>query len=105
MKWRFYLEHKIKPVKLNTLYHCCFKNGADVYQVEYSLTTGAIGNETTSEGHLWLVVSVEGEENIKFHLSKSRTILKQPKEIIEVIVQREAGRFLQQLWATAPPNA
>lgn len=92
-------------MKLNTLYHCCFKKGADVYQVEYFLTTGAIDNETTSKGCLWLVISVEGEENIKFHLSKSLAILKQPKEIIEVVVQRETGHFLQQLWATAPPNA
>ena len=92
-------------MKLNTLYHCCFKKGADVYQVEYSLTTGAIDNETTSKGHLWLVISVEGEENIKFHLSKSLTILKQPKEIVEVIVQRERWQFLQQVWSTAPPHA
>ena len=62
-------------------------------------------NEPTNAGCLWLVVSVAGEENIKFHLSKSLVILKQPKEIVEVIVQRETWHFLQQLWATASPDA
>jgi hypothetical protein len=59
------------------------------------LTNDSLSEEQCNEGNVWLVISLEGDVNQKFIVSKPSSILLQPREIVEVIIQRETINYLQ----------
>ena len=92
-------------MQVNTLYPYAFHKEGELYTTEYFMTTDSIDNQLPAKGSVWIVVAVEGEERHVFHLPKPSGILKQPREIIEIIIQREVMRFLQGPAALAFHNA
>jgi len=91
-------------MQLNTVYELRFEKG-QVYQVNYYLTTDVLTDETLAADSLWLVISIDGNEDETFYLSKPASILKQPKEVIEIIVQRETIYCMHRPITPAFPEA
>ena len=92
-------------MQLNTLCQFSFHKDGEFYSTEYFVTTDSMDNQTLPKGSVWIVVAVEGEERQIFHQSKPSGILKQPREIIEIIIQREVVRFMQSIAAPVFQNA
>jgi hypothetical protein len=59
------------------------------------LTNDSLSEQHSNDGNVWLVISIEGDANQKFIVSKPSSILLQPREIVEVIIQRETINYLQ----------
>jgi hypothetical protein len=83
-------------MQLNTLYQYFFRSNTETFRIDYFLTTDTLSDQVNSEGNVWLVISLEGEDKQKFVVSKPASILHQPREIIEVIIQRETVSYLHQ---------
>jgi hypothetical protein len=82
-------------MQLNTLYQYFFHSNAEACRIDYFLTNDSLSEEPCNEGNVWLVISIEGDQNQKFIVSKPSSILIQPREIVEVIIQRETINYLQ----------
>ena len=82
-------------MQLNTLYQFFFRSNSETSRIDYFLTTDTLSDQVNSDGNVWLVISLEGEDQQRFVVSKPASILHQPKEIIEVIIQREIVKYLQ----------
>ncbi|MGZ3838179.1 MAG: hypothetical protein ACXVMS_05865 [Flavisolibacter sp.] len=82
-------------MELNTLQHCRFQYGNLEFLVEYFLTADLIEEDLVAPGLVALVVSWGKEENQKHCVTKSVALLRQPKDIIEIIVQREVLHLVQ----------
>ena len=91
-------------MQLNTLYQYIFRSDTETFRIDYFLTTDTFSDQSNSEGNVWLVISLEGEVKQKFLVSKPSSILHQPKEIIEVIIQRETNNYLQHCVTTMALN-
>ena len=72
------------------LQECNFNKGCQRYVVEYFLTLDRIGDTVPPHGEVWLVLSIRESEHQKHYVLKSLSILRQPKEVIDIIVRREA---------------
>lgn len=84
-------------MEVETIHQYCFKRGSETCSVEFFLSTKAMGHQINEPGKIWLFISVKGNEEHKFCLPKSIDILRQPKEIVRVIVKRETLHYLQRL--------
>jgi hypothetical protein len=82
-------------MQLNTLYQYLFHSDAEPCRIDYFLTTDSLSEQHNNDGNVWLVISIEGDANQKFIVSKPSSILLQPREIVEVIIQRETINYLQ----------
>jgi hypothetical protein len=82
-------------MQLNTLYQYFFRSGTESFRIDYFLTTDTLSDQVNSDGNVWLVISLEGEDKQKFLVSKPLSIIHQPKEIIEVIIQRETVSYMR----------
>jgi|GEM_PF-1437250 len=82
-------------MQLNTLYQYCFRTGTETFRIDYFLTAEELNGQVNIAGNIWLVVSLEMGDKQKFLVSKPSSILHQPKEIIELIIQRETLSYLQ----------
>ncbi len=83
-------------MQLNTLYHYRFRSGTETIRIDYFLTADELNDQVNIEGNIWLVISLEAGHQQKFLVSKPSSILHQPKEIIELIIQRETLSYIQQ---------
>ncbi len=83
-------------MQLNTLYQYCFHSGTETFRIDYFLTADELSDQVNIAGNIWLVISIEVGEKQNFLVSKPSSILHQPKEIIELIIQRETLSYLQQ---------
>lgn len=75
-------------MELNTLKQCHFNNGSQRFDIDYFLTKDSIGGDPLLPQEVRLVLSIRG--NQKRYIAKSISIMRQPKEVIEIIVRREA---------------
>ena len=81
-------------MQINTLYKYIFHSDTEACRIDYFLTNDSLSEQHSNEGNIWLVISLEGDENQKFIVSKPSSILLQPREIVEVIIQRETINYL-----------
>lgn len=79
-------------MELNTPKQCHFDNGSHSFEIDYFLTRDNIGGDSPLPEQVRLVLSVQGSQ--KHYITKSVSIMKQPEEVIEIIVRREALAFL-----------
>ena len=91
------MNYKDLTMEPNTLQCCRFKRGGNAYEVEYFLTKDSVCSHAIAPGHLWLVISLLSSQPQTWYVSKSVAILRQPEEVISVIVQRETMEYLVQL--------
>jgi len=82
-------------MQLNTLYQYFFRSHTECFRIDYFLTSDNLSDRVNSEGNVWLVISLEREDKQKFLVSKPSSIIHQPKEIVEVIIQRETVYYMQ----------
>lgn len=77
-------------MELNTLKQCHFKSGSQQFEIDYFLTRDSIGSDPPLPEEVRLVLSIRGSQDQKHYIAKSVSIMRQPKEVIEIIVRREA---------------
>jgi hypothetical protein len=99
------LNYKDLAMEPNTLQYCRFKRGGNAYEVEYFLTKDPVCSHAIVPGHLWLVISLVSSQPHTWYVSKSVAILRQPAEVISVIVQRETMEYLVQLSSVEAQDA
>lgn len=92
-------------MELNSVYEFYFDKGSQQYEVNYFFTVDKIKNTAPLPGEIWLVITVRTEENQNLYVPKSLSILRQPKEIVEIIVRREALVLLEDSTCLLPLHA
>ena len=81
---------------LHQVYSHSFFIEQEAFCSDYFFTNDIIG-EPLARNRIWLVILIRNIEDGSFHLDKLLSILKQPMEVVEKIVQREALHFLSRL--------
>lgn len=72
--------------QLNELFSFSFEKSSDTITAEYFFTPESLQGQKATKGVVWLAIKTE---QFTIKVLKPESILKQPKEIIEKIVQRE----------------
>ncbi len=83
-------------MQLNTLHPYRFDKEEENFFVRYSLSfESPLDQRPAPLGNVWLIITIDGITERSLQLSKPFSLLRQPKEIVEIVVQREAWHYIQ----------
>ena len=77
-------------MELNTWQQCNCNRGSHRFEIDYFLTKDKIAGTAPSPPEVWLVFFINGSKDQKHCIAKSLSILRQAKEVIDIIARREA---------------
>jgi len=92
-------------MELNRVYELCVNKGSQQYAVDYFFTVDKINDTSPSPGEIWLVIAVRGDEEHHCCVPKSLSFIRQPEEIVAIIVRREALVLIENSTCPIPLHA
>jgi hypothetical protein len=81
-------------MELNTWQQCNCNKGSHLFEIDYFFTNDKIAGTAPPPAEVWMVFFIKGSEDQKHCIAKSLSILRQAKEVIDIIARREALAFI-----------